>query len=598
MSSGSVPERSEVAPEYKWDLESIYATDDDWERAYESVQDRLDDLRAYDGRATDDGEALLAALETRDEVMRTVDTVTAYARMRSDEDTRDQRHQALRARAQSLAADASSAASFLEPAIQSLERYELEAFLEETPGLETYEHYLDDVMRLKPHTRSAEVERLLSELSEVLGAPGEAYSMLTDADMAFPTVEAPDGESVEITQSNFTTLLKRSDRDFRQTVYEAFYDEFDTVRNTVGTTLKHSVKTDVKLAHARGYEGALEAALDGPNVPVAVYDTLVETVRDNLGALHRHVELKRDALDVDLLEMWDLYAPMAAGESPTVPYEDATEYVVDALEPLGADYQRRVREGLDARWVDVYENRGKRSGAYSGGTYDTHPFVLMNYQDDITSMYTLAHELGHSLHSQYASENQPYVDADYEIFVAEVASTVNETLLTHHLLDAVEDDRFRRHVLDEYLERFRSTLFRQTMFAAFEREIHDLAEAGEALTPDRFDEEYGDLKAAFYEPAHVDDFIDTEWMRIPHFYYNFYVYQYATGISAAVAIVDRILSNGETAAADYRDALKMGGSAYPLEVLDRAGVDMADSAPVVRAIDVYRDYLDEMATLV
>ncbi|MDZ7700859.1 MAG: oligoendopeptidase F [Halobacteriales archaeon] len=594
----SVPERSEIEDRYTWDLESIYADDDDWEAAYDAVEERLDELRAYEGRVAEDGETLLEVLELSDELEREVSMVVAYARMRSDEDTRDQAYQAYSSRARTLSSKASSAASFIEPEIQALDRDELEAMIESTDGLGTYEHYLDDVLRTAEHTRSAEVEELLSELGEVLGAGGEAYNMLLDADMTFPTVERPDGDAVEITQSNLTVLLKDPDRAFRREVHEAFYDELETVRNTVGTTLSNAVKTDVKLARARRYETAREAALDGPNIPEAVYDVLVDTVRSELDTLHRHAELKARALGVDELEMWDLYMPMAEGEGPELDYEEATDHVVEAVAPLGEDYQAAVAEGIESRWIDVYENRGKRSGAYSGGTYDTQPFILMNWQDDITSMFTLAHELGHSMHSELASEHQPYVYSNYSIFTAEVASTVNETLLTHHLLETVDDETFRRHVLNEYLERFRSTLFRQTMFADFEHRIHALVEDGEALTPDRLDELYGELKAEFYAPANVDDHIRREWMRIPHFYYNYYVFQYATGISAAAAIVDDVLAEGEPAAERYLDYLRSGSRDYPLELLRAAGVDMATADPVERAIGVYDGYLDELAALV
>jgi oligoendopeptidase F len=593
-----VPERSEIDDAYMWDLESIYATDDDWEAAYGTVEERLDELQSFEGRATESGETLLEVLELRDELMRVVDQVTAYARMRSHEDTRDQEAQGMKARAQSLSATASSAASFIEPEIQSRSRAEIESMIEGTDGLEAYEHYLDDALRTKAHTRSAEVEALLSELGEVLSAPGETFSMLTDADLEFPTVERPDGEAVEITQSNLVSLLKNPDREFRRTVHEALYDELGDYRNTIGTTLSKAVKSHVKLAEARDYDGAREAALDGPNVPVEVYDNLVAAVRDNLDVLHRHAELKREVLDVPELRMWDLYTPMTGTEGPDVSYEEATEHVVESLAPLGEDYQSRVAEGIDSRWVDVYENRGKRSGAYSGGTYDTQPFILMNWQDEVGDVFTLAHELGHSLHSQLTSENQPYVYADYDIFVAEVASTVNETLLVHHLLETVEDERFRRHVLDEYLERFRSTLFRQTMFADFEQRIHEASEAGEPLTPDRLDETYRGLKSEFYAPAELDDRIDREWMRIPHFYYDFYVYQYATGISAAVAIVERIRQEGASAAEAYLDALALGGSAYPIEVLETAGIDVSSPDPIERAIEVYDGHIDEMTGLV
>jgi oligoendopeptidase F len=547
---------------------------------------------------TESPEILLELLELREEIMRDVSVVSTYANLRSSEDTREQAYQAMSARAESMAADARSAASYVEPELQALDESELAAFVDAEPALAEYEHYFDDVLRGKPHTRSKEVEELLADLSDVTDAASEVYNMLSNADMEFPTVEDPEGEAVEISLGNFTKLQKRPNREFRRDVHEAFYDRWADVRNSVGTSLKKSVTADVKLARARNYETAREAALDGPNVPVEVYDTLVETVEDNLDYLHRHADLKAQALGVDDLQMWDLYASMATGEQPDIPYEQAVEHVVEAVEPLGEAYQERMAEGLDSRWVDVYENRGKRSGAFSAGTYDTQPFILMNYQDDVASMFTLAHELGHSMHSELTNEAQPWQYSSYDIFVAEVASTVNETLLTHHLLDTVEDEAFRRHVLDEYLERFRSTLFRQTMFADFELRIHEVVEDGGALTPDRFDELYRDLKGRYYEPAVVDDRIAREWMRIPHFYYGYYVYQYSTGISAATAIVERIREEGEPAAADYREALELGGSEYPLDVLRTAGVDMRTADPIEDALDVYGTYLDEMAALI
>ncbi|MDF9744895.1 oligoendopeptidase F [Natrinema salsiterrestre] len=593
----SVSERSEIDAEYKWDLESIYATDDDWEDAYEAVAERVDELEAYEGRATESAETLLETLELRDEIMREVSTVAAYARMRRDEDTTNQQYQALTARSQSLAADARSAASFIDPEIQTLTREEFDAMVEAVPALETYDHYVDDVLRMKPHTRSAEVEELLADLSEVTGATGEVYQMLSNADMTFPTVEDPQGDSVEITQSNFTNLLKRPDRDFRRRVYEGYFDEWESVRNTVAASYKNSVKADVKTARARNYDTAREAALDGPNVPAAVYDTLVDTVHDNIDELHRHAELKRRALDVDELEMWDLYMPLTGDEGPDLEYDRATEHVVEALAPLGETYQSRVAEGLDSQWVDVYENEGKQSGAYSGGTYDTQPFILLNYQHDISSMYTLAHELGHSMHSELTTDEQPYIYSNYEIFVAEVASTVNEALLTNHLLETVDDPEFRKHVLNEFLERVRSTLYRQTLFAEFEHEAHRLEEDGEPLTADRLDDLYRGLKEDYYEPAAIDDRIAREWMRIPHFYRAFYVYQYATGISAALAIVDDVLENGESAAEDYLDFLQRGSREYPLELLRIAGVDMSSSEPIDRALETYGDRLSEFESL-
>ena len=593
----SVPERSDIDEAYKWDLESVFEDDEAWTEAYEALADRLDELRAYEGRVTEGPETLLELLELREDVFRDLARVVTYTRLRSAEDTRDQEYQAMAAKASSLQSEASSATSYFEPELQSLTEAEVQEFIEAEPELATYEHYFDDVLRMKPHTRSTEVEEVLAELSEVTDAPSEIYSMLTNADMTYGVVEDPDGEPVEITQANFTKLQTNPDRDFRRRVHETFYDEWADVRNTVGTSLEKAVRGHVTSAEIRNYDSARAAALDGTNVPVEVYDTLVDTVDDNLDVLHRHAELKADALGVDQLQSHDLYMSLTGDQGPDVEYDQAAEWVIEAVAPLGEAYQERMAEGLDSRWVDVYENRGKRSGAFSSGTYDTQPFIMMNYQDDVASMYTLAHELGHSMHSELAGDAQPWHDASYEIFVAEIASTVNETLLTHYLLENVEDDELRTHVLDEYLERFRSTLFRQTMFAAFEQRIHERVEAGEALTPDAFDELYADLKGSYYEPAELTGGIEREWQRIPHFYYDFYVYQYATGISAAAAIVERVLEEGEPAAADYREMLKAGGSDYPLAVVERAGIDMSSPDPIESAVGIYDGYLDEVAAL-
>ena len=593
----SVPERSEIDDTDKWDLQSVYADDEAWEAAYVDVEERIDELRAYEGRVTDDAETLLELLELREAVFRDLSQVAVYARLRSAEDTRNQTYQAMSAKASSLQSTASSAISYLRPALQSLTESQVAAFKSDAPGLSEYDHYLDDVLRTKPHTRSAAVEEVLADLSEVTSAPSEIYSMLTNADMRYGVVEGPEGDDVEITQANFTKLQTNPDRAFRERVHETFYDEWASVRNTVGTALEKAVREHVASAEIRDYESARAAALDGPNVPGAVYDTLVETVDDNLDVLHRHAELKRAALDVDTLQSHDLYMSLTGDQGPDVSYEQAVEWVTDAVEPLGEAYQSRMAEGLESRWVDVYENRGKRSGAFSSGTYDTQPFIMMNYQDDVASMYTLAHELGHSMHSELAADAQPWHDASYEIFVAEIASTVNETLLTHHLLETVDDETLRTHVLDEYLERFRSTLFRQTMFATFEQQIHERVEDGGALTPDALDEMYAELKGTYYEPAELGGGVKREWQRIPHFYYNFYVYQYATGISAAAAIVERILTEGEPAAADYREMLAAGGADYPLAVVEHAGIDMASPEPIESAVGTYETYLEEIATL-
>jgi oligoendopeptidase F len=588
----SVPDRSEIDAEYTWDLGSLFADDEAWEDGLEEAEAMLEDLRAFDSEATADAESLLSLLETHEAVMRQVSDVRFYAQARSVEDTRDGDAQAMSTRADSLQATAKEAASFIEPAIQDLGPEEVQGLMATEPALEEYDHYLDDVRRTRSHTRSPEVESLLAELGDVTDAPEEVFSMLANADMDFPTVEGPDGDSHEITRSNFQTLMRNPDRDFRQRVYEAFFDEWATVRNAVATTFRKNVTADRKLARARNYETAREEALDEPNVPVEVYDTLVDTVRDNLGPLHRQIELKRDVLGADEFRMWDVWVPMAEGESPDIPYEQACEWIEDAVAPLGEDYQDRLAAGLDSRWIDVYETTGKRSGAFSGGTYDSQPYIMLNYQDDVASLFTLAHELGHSLHTELANETQPWIYHEYELFVAEIASTVTERLLTHHLLDVLDDEHLRQHVLNESLKRIRGTLFFQTMFAEFEHEVHRLAAEGTPLTPDRIDETFRDQVEAYYAPGVVDDRFARLWMEVPHFYMGYYVYKYATGISAAMAIADRILESGEGAAGPYREMLRLGSKKYPLDLLDGVGVDLTEPDPIEAAIGVYDEYVD------
>lgn len=598
----SVPKREEIDEDYKWDIESLYQSKEEWEKDREELEKLIDQIAEYEGRVTDSPEKLFKTLELYEKIKRKLNNLSSYASMKKDEDTRKQEYQELATRADALSAKVSSVTSFIQPEIQELSREDFDQMVKQESELKKYEHYVDDILRMKTHTRSKEVEEVLSDLSEVLGAPGEIYQMLSDADMEFPTVEKPNGDEVEISNSNFTKLLQHQDRNFRKKVHENFYDEIGNVRNTIGSTLANSTRTHVKTAKIRNYDSAREASLDSSKIPVEVYDNLVEVIRDNLDLLHKHVELKKKSLDVEELKTWDLYMPLADSEGPEISFDEAKNHVIEAVSALGDEYQEKVEDALESKgWVDVYENKGKRSGAYSGGSYDSKPFILMNYQEDISSMYTLAHELGHSMHSYYTNENQPYIYSGYEIFVAEVASTVNEALLTHHLLEEVDDEDFRRHILSHYLERFRSTIYRQTMFAEFEQKIHAKVEEGGALTPDYLDEEYKGLKSEFYETAVIDDRIVREWMRIPHFYYNFYVFQYSTGMSAATALSKHILGNGEaaeTARKQYIEFLKKGGSEYPLELLKDAGVDMSSKEPIEEALKVYEEYLEKMEKMV
>ncbi len=593
----NVKSREEIEEKYKWKLESIYGSDQEWEGEFEEVKELLPQAEKFEGRVTESGETLLEVLQLREKAFREVDKLFAYARMKSDQDTRDQTYQAMSSRARGLHSKAESVFSFIEPEIQASSREEVEELISGTPGLETYGHYFDDVLRLKPHTRSSEIESLVADLQEVLGAPGEIYNYLTNADLQFPEVKEPDGSEAEITLSNFVNLLRREDRDFRREVYEKFYDSFEDLSNTLAVSYENSVKTDNKLARIKNYDSARERSLDQNKVPIEVYENLLNVVEENLELLHRHLELKREALGTDQLEMWDLYVPLAESESPEITYREAKDHVLGAVEPLGEEYRDRLERGFRSRWVDVYENPGKRAGAYSGGSYDTQPFILMNYKGDISSLYTLAHESGHSMHSKLASENQPYVYGDYSIFLAEVASTLHEGLLTEYLLEGIEDPDFRLHLLDHFLETFRTVLYRQTMFARFEQEVHERAEDGQALTFDSLCELFGEVKGDYYRPAAVDERIKREWMRIPHFYRSYYVYQYSTGISASLALTGRIMEEGDSAVEDYLEMLKSGSSQYPLEVLRKAGVDMTEPEPLNSALSLYDKYLSELEEL-
>ncbi|MFB6208402.1 MAG: oligoendopeptidase F [Candidatus Nanohaloarchaea archaeon] len=586
-----VKNRDEIAAEYRWDLEKMFSSRDEWEQEFQDVQQELEKFERFRGKVTESPETLREVLELREDVSRRTSNVAAYARMRRDQDTRNQDAQAIASRAKSLRSKVSAETSFVKSEIQQEDSERLEELVE-SEELQEFRHNLENLLRLKPYALSKELENTLADLGEVLGTASDVYGMFTDADLTFPKLDR-DGEQVELTQSNFTKFLKDPDREFRREVYEKFYDRFSEFRNTVATTLDKNVRTDTKLARIRGYDSSLEAALTPSNIPVKLYDNLIDAVNDDIPTLRRHAELKEKTLGVDQLKMWDVYMPTAREEQPGIEYEEAKNTVLEALAPLGDEYVSRAREGLDSRWVDVYENRGKRSGAYSGGSYDSPPYILMNYQDDVTSMYTLAHELGHSMHSFYTTENQPYRYSDYDIFIAEIASTVNEQLLTQHLLEH-GDEKLKAFALDHQLENFRNTLFRQTMFAEFEKVVHAKVEDGQPLTPDVLDSEYRELKQKYYGEDVMDDRIAREWMRIPHFYYNFYVFQYATGISAASRIKELILDGKSE---EYLDFLKRGGSDYPLELLGTLGIDMASGEPVRAAINEYDKYLDRAESI-
>ncbi|QKQ98553.1 oligoendopeptidase F [Candidatus Nanohaloarchaea archaeon] len=587
----TVRERDEISDEYKWDVEKVYSSVDEWEKDFEKAKNLIEDLKEYEGRVMSSPEEFSKFMDDYSEAKILVSRLSSYASMRRDEDTRREEFQSLAAKASSLSSKLSSDTSFVEIEIQNASEEEYREIVEDSET-EEYSHFLEKIRDRKDHTRSKEIEQILSNLGEVLSSPSDIYSTFTNADLSFPSVEK-DGEEVEITQSNFTKLLKNSDRGLRKEVYQKFYDRFNEFDNTVAQSLDKEARTNSKFADIRDYSSSLESALDSKNIPVDVFNSLVDTVNSNLGTLHRHQDLKRDVLGVDELKMWDVYMPMADSDTE-ISYEEAKGHILNALEPLGDEYVEVARRGLESGWVDVYENKGKRPGGYSGGSYDTDPYILMNFQNDIQSMYTLAHELGHSMHSYFAEEEQPYIYSNYGIFLAEIASKVNEQLLTEYLLNEVEDDALKKHVLDYQLENFRSTLFRQTMFAEFEKEIHESVEEGEVLTSGQLNEKYGEIKQKYYQNADIDDRIKREWMRIPHFYYNFYVFQYATGISIATYIREEVIENGRKD--DYIEILKSGGREFPLETLDLMDID-PDSETFSEAIDQYREYLDKAEEL-
>ncbi len=593
-----VPQRHELPLQYTWNLETIYPDEALWERDFQAVKQQIPQLESLRGTLGNSPAQLLACLELRDETHKTTDQLMAYARMRRDQDNTNSHYQALADRAVTLATELSSASAFIAPEILSLPDERLRDFLAAEPRLQIYRHHLEELLRRRPHVRSAEIEMVLAQSMEMSRVPDNTYGMLTNADMKFPTVVDEEGNTIELSQSRYNQLRESRDRRVRREAFEAIHRTYHGYRNTLAASLSGSLRSDIFYARARNYPSALEAALGPNNIPTAVYYNLIQTVNRNLPSLHRYMALRKRLLGVEELHHYDLYVPMVPEVKLQIPYEEAVQRVLAALSPLGEDYLDALRSGISSRWIDVYENEGKTSGAYSDGSYTTPPFVLMNYQGTLTDVFTLAHELGHSMHSYFTRTTQPYVYGNYTIFLAEVASTLNEALLTDHLLKQTTDPRLRAFLVNQQIERFRTTLFRQTMFAEFELELHTRAEAGEALTPDLLSSLYRDLNATYYGPEVVpDEEIAIEWARIPHFYWAFYVYQYATGISAATALAHQILTEGDPAVQRYLRFLRSGSSNYSIELLREAGVDMTSPEPVQQALDSFDALIDQMEEL-
>ncbi|CAI8856699.1 Oligoendopeptidase F homolog [Brevibacillus sp. IT-7CA2] len=597
--SKTLPKRSDVPAEYKWRLEDMYPTDNDWEADVQKVKQLTEKIAAMKGSLATSGKQLLAVLTLQDELLKTLDQVYVYARMRRDEDNANSKYQGLTDRATSLSTQVYGSISYIQPEILAIPTEDLHTWIKEVEGLEHYRILLEEITRFKPHTLSAEEEALLANMSELASSPSKIFGMLNNADMKFPMITDENGEEVELTKGRYTQFMESKDRRVRKEAFEALYSTYGKFRNTIAASLTSAIKGDVFYARTRKYPSALYAALFADNVELPVYDNLIATIHEHLPLMHRYIALRKKLLGVDELHMYDLYVPIVPETDMKIPYDQAVSTIKEALHPLGEEYGRILEEGFSNGWIDVHENEGKTSGAYSWGAFTSHPFVLMNYQDNVNNMFTLAHEMGHALHSYYSNHAQPYTYADYKIFVAEVASTLNEALLMNHLLETTTDKKQRMYLINHYLEQFRGTVFRQTMFAEFEKIVHAKEEQGEPLTAESLSTIYRELNVAYHGPDMVvDSEVDLEWTRIPHFYRGFYVYKYATGFSAATSLSKQILEEGQPAVDRYLQFLKGGSSDYPLNLLKGAGVDMTSPTPIAEALSVFKELLEELEQLI
>lgn len=595
--SETIRERKDIPLKDTWALEDLYATDADWEKALARMQARMPELSEFEGKLAQNGQTLCAFLALLEELDTQAESLGNYAMRRGDQDTRDANYQAMNGKFISAVTELSAGLSFATPEIMAIPEESLEGFYADCPRLERYRRYLTDQRRKKAHTLSAVEERLLAAAAEMAGAPDSIYSSLLNADLTYPDAVDSEGKPHSLSQSTFVPLEESGDRVLRKSAYENLYHTLNGMRNTAAGLLDAQNKQQKFYATARKYSSAREAALDGTNVPLSVYDNLIEAVHRNLDKMHRYVRLRKKLLGVDQLHFYDIYTPLVQDLNKSIPYEQAKQTVYDALHPLGEDYRKILKEGFDNRWIDVYENRGKRTGAYSAGT-KVHPYVLLNYTGSLDSEFTLAHEMGHALHSYLSNKHQNPIDSDYVIFVAEVASTCNEALLMEYLLKRTRDKKERAYLINYFLDQFKGTIYRQVMFAEFEKTIGQMVDAGQTLTADVLCAEYRRLAELYYGPdMEVDEEIAIEWARIPHFYYDYYVFQYATGYAAAIALSRRILSEGEPAVKDYLGFLSGGCSKSPIDLLKGAGVDMTGPQPVNDALALFGELLDEMESL-
>lgn len=598
LASAALPKRSELPEEDKWRLEDIYPADELWEKDFAKAKELIAEVAGFKGRLGEGGDTLLACLQASERLGRTLDNVYLYARMRLDEDAKNPTYQEFASRAESLAAEAGSSVSFLSPEILSLPEDRLTRFVAETPGLAQYQFMLEQLNRQRPHTLDTEKEELLAEAAEVANGPSNIFDALRSADLKFPAVKDAEGQEHAVSEGRYGALLESRDRKFRQEVYESLFGTYRKFEHTLAAAYSTSVKKDLFYARVRHYPSALAAALFPDDVPVEVYDNLIATVERHLGPLQRYVALRKKVLGLDKVHPWDMFVPLVAEVDLKVGYPEARRMVLDGLAPLGPGYRQELETAFSSRWIDVYENEGKRSGGYSWGGYDTHPYILLNYDGTIGDVLTVAHELGHAIHRYESNRHQPYTYADYSIFVAEVASTTNEALMMEYLLAKTTDREQRLFLLGKYLENIRGTIYTQTMFAEFEKRAHELAEAGQALSSRTLSKLWADLNRKYFGPDFVvDDVATIGWGRIPHFYRSFYVYKYVTGLSAGTALAQQILKDGQPAVERYFAFLRAGGSDYPLNVLKAAGVDLTSPKPLEDTIGVFERLLAEMEEL-
>lgn len=589
-----VPQRSEVSEENKWRINDIYPSDEDWEKDLARAGEFAEKISAYKGQLCASAEKLLEYLRLDDDMTLIFDSLINYAQRKGDEDTRVAKYQEMCGRLEMLYVRIAGASAYVTPELLSISDETMEQFYKDCPALELYRRALDKIRHRREHILSEAEERIIALSGEMMGTPDNIFSMFNDADLKFPDAVDKDGQLHQVTHESYIPLVQSEDRVLRKSAFEALYHIYEDFKNTTAATLAAQVKTLVFRARARKYNSTLEAALDSTEVEPSVYRSLIEAVHDNMHLMHRYVKIRKKALGLDELHAYDLYVPIVAGIEDNVPFEQAKREVYESLAPMGDEYRAIFKEGIENGWIDVCENEGKRSGAYSAGS-KVHPFVLLNYKNTLNWEFTLAHEMGHAIHSYLSNKNQPTVYSDYVIFVAEVASTCNESLLMQYLLKNTTDKRRRAYLINYFLEQFRTTLFRQTMFAEFELMINEKIERGESLTAENLCDMYHKLNADYYgDELIVDKELDMEWARIPHFYYDYYVYQYATGFSAAIALSQRILNEGESAVKDYIGFLSGGCSADPITLLKGAGVDMTGKKAVEDAMKLFSSLLDEM----